>query len=401
MQIVTEGVKTIDFESMRRKRRQRVTEEMGKAELDLLVLLRVENIRYSTGLRPGWYPYWHVINYVAVVPREGDPLLLVNATDIEQRRREMPWIPKENFRPLEPIMDSGASVVAGARLIASAVKELGRGGTLGLDMAPPALYEALKKELDGWTIVDGDECMKAAPAIKTEEEIQLMRVSSRCVDVGMTAAINAIKPGVRECEILGAATRAFCELGMEVAQCQSIVASGAENLDPLARFATDKIVHWGELVFMDIGGCFGGMFAEATRTVVCGRPNAEQKRIYRTVAAAMDTILKTLKPGVKSGELVDAVRVLYEAEGLAEYTHLTLLGHSIGVRTSEPPNLGDPRLTGAEFEFQAGMVFSFEPTLVVPGVPGGGTVRIENEILVTEDGCEQLTLVPLDEKLLD
>ena len=109
-----------------------------------------------------------------------------------------------------------------------------------------------------------------------------MKISSVCADLGMNALIKAAKPGRRECELLAEATRVYFSLGMEIAQCQSIVASGEENLVPLARFAPDKIVRYGELVFVDIGGCFNGIYAELTRTFVCGKANKGIASLLKT-----------------------------------------------------------------------------------------------------------------------
>ena len=187
---------------------------------------------------------------------------------------------------------------------------------------------------------------------------------------------------------------------MEIPQCNSIVASG-ENLSPLCRFASDRIIRSGDLVFIDIGGCFNGMFAEATRTVICGEPNPDQKKIYRTIHESMGAILQAMRPGRTNTDVYDALAGVFRKNGFDKYSLFTVMGHSIGVGGWEPPTMGQPEVSGAVFTLEPGMIFSIEPTLNVPGIPGGGGVRLEEEVLITDTGNEVLTRAPYDKKLLD
>jgi Xaa-Pro aminopeptidase len=234
--------------------------------------------------------------------------------------------------------------------------------------------------------------------IKTDEEIKVFRMACAAVEVGFTHALEAVKAGIRECEILGEAMRSLYALGMEIPQCSLIVASG-EQLAPLARFASDRIVRHGDLVFMDLGGCFNGMFAEYTRTVACSTASDEQRHIAETVYQAMADIVAAVGPGVTGARIQEIAAEAYRRGGLGDFGLKTVLGHGIGVAGWEPPTLGDPSVTGSNFELQPNMVLSVEPTIVVPGVRGGGGIRLEDEILITADGCEVLTRTPLDTKL--
>lgn len=399
MYFITDWVKRIDFDRMREMRLKTLREIMARNGLDALLVLRPENIRYITGLRPIWFPYVQFRN-LSILTEEGDPLLFVDEGDYLHRKKIMYWLPPQNIFPL-PILDipemlNSTLNILKQKLFEMAVSEK----KIGVDLLNMDILEGIRQILPKAQIIDGDECVKEARMIKNEEEIKALRVSSICVEMGFHSAIKAIKPGRRECEILGEASRTFTSLGMEVAQCQSILASGEENLSPLARFATDKIIQNGELVFMDMGGCFNGMFAEATRTIVCGKPHPKQKDIYKIVYEALQEVVCHMKPGKTSEEAHNAQLKVYQKYDMEKFAHLTLLGHSIGLGGSEPPNFGDPTISGNVFEFKPGMVFSVEPTLIVPGVPGGGGVRIEDEILITETGNEILTKIPYDEMLL-
>jgi Xaa-Pro aminopeptidase len=399
MYFITDWVKRIDFDRMREMRLKTLREIMARNGLDALLVLRPENIRYITGLRPIWFPYVQFRN-LSILTEEGDPLLFVDEGDYLHRKKIMYWLPPQNIFPL-PILDipemlNSTLNILKQKLFEMAVSEK----KIGVDLLNMDILEGIRQILPKAQIIDGDECVKEARMIKNEEEIKALRVSSICVEMGFHSAIKAIKPGRRECEILGEASRTFTSLGMEVAQCQSILASGEENLSPLARFATDKIIQNGELVFMDMGGCFNGMFAEATRTIVCGKPHPKQKDIYKIVYEALQEVVCHMKPEKTSEEAHNAQLKVYQKYDMEKFAHLTLLGHSIGLGGSEPPNFGDPTISGNVFEFKPGMVFSVEPTLIVTGVPGGGGVRIEDEILITETGNEILTKIPYDEMLL-
>jgi len=399
MHFLADWTKRIDYDLMRSERLKSVSEKMGQFGFDGLVSFRVENTRYITGLKPCWFPYFQ-IRYAALFTPGKDPICFVDEGDLEHRRKTMYWVKEENLRPL-PRLDDQVCREKGIRLLARGMEDLGlTQGRVGLDITTLPLLNGLKRALPKVNFVDGDECVKEARKIKNQEEIKAMRISSVCVDLGMNAVLRASKPGVRECELLGEATRVYSSLGMEIAQCQSIVASGEENLVPLARFAPDKVVRHGELVFVDIGGCFNGMFAELTRTFICGKPNPMQKKVYQTVFRAHEAVIQAMKPGAISTDVYEAEVREYRKEGMDKFARLRMLGHGIGIGGSEPPSFGDATLVTKTFELQPGMVFSIEPTVIFPGVKGGGGVRIEDEILITENGNEVLTRTPYYEELL-
>ncbi|MCK5204895.1 MAG: aminopeptidase P family protein, partial [Desulfobacterales bacterium] len=231
--------------------------------------------------------------------------------------------------------------------------------------------------------------------------LKCMRVASEHAAYAMDRAIKSIRAGIRECEILAEAMHSLYSNGMEVPQCSLIVTSG-DGTAPLRRFASDRKINWGELVFMDLGGCFNGYFSDFTRTVIFGKPNDQQKKIYQAVYASMLEIHRTMKPGNTNKDVNDAARKAVVDAGFEGYDYLGLLGHSIGVTGLTYPIIGEIAALGSEHivELQPGMIFSMEPGIFIPGVPGGGGVRLEDTILITEEGNEVLTKTPYDENLL-
>jgi Xaa-Pro aminopeptidase len=399
MEFLADWRKQVDFNLMRGERLKSAKHCMNESGLDGLLVFKPENIRYLTGLRPLWWPAPQ-FRSAALLSADKGPVCYVTSGDWPHRQKTMYWLPEKDVRPLAALEDP-VSVDKTFPQIAGGLAELGLSGAkVGVDIFNRQLEEGFAKYSPDITFVDGDQCMKRARLIKNSEELKLFEMACSCVSTAFEMLFQEIRPGRRECEIWGeGAKHLYCQ-GMEIPQCSSIVASG-ENLYPLARFASDRVIHAGDLVFIDMGGCFNGMFAEATRTVACGRPNKTQKKIYRVVHEAMQRVIAAIRPGASNREVFEAADAVFVKEGMQQYYLRTVLGHSIGIAGWEAPTIGDPTQTGEDFIFQPGMVFSVEPTILMPGVPGGGGVRIEDEILVTESGCRVLTTIPHDVQLLD
>ncbi len=398
----TDWTRRVDFDRMRADRLRRLRAQMRHHQLDAVVAFKFENTRYVSGLRPLWFPISLLRSAAITTAGDDAPVLCyVTAGDWEHRRETMYWLPKEHVRPLVNYqLEEASTVREGLAGICDAVRELGaEGGRVGIDQVTIPVLEALGGMLPTTTIVDANECFFDARFVKTEDELALFRMASQAVDQGLDAGIRAVRPGRRECEVLADVMHTFYSLGMEIPQCSLIVSSG-ENLAPLQRFAGDRPIRDGDLVFMDVGGCFNGIFAEATRVVACGTPNETQRRVYHAVYAGQRAVFGAIKPGVTSTEVCEALMRSYHEHGMGEYAHDGPIGHGIGAAGIEPPTLGPGKMMGKEAVFQEGMALSIEPTLIVHGVPGGAGIRLEDEIIVTHDGCEVVTRAPYDERLL-
>ena len=152
----------------------------------------------------------------------------------------------------------------------------------------------------------------------------------------------------------------------------------------------------GDLVVLDFGGVYGGYCVDLTRTVALGEPDAEMARVYEAVLEAQRAAIAAVKPGVRAGDIDAAARSTLARHGLAEaFGHST--GHGLGVEIHETPRIGPRREAigdepaPSDEAIEPGMVFTIEPGAYLPG---WGGVRIEDDVLVTDDGCEVLTSVP-------
>ena len=402
MEFAVDWTRRIDFDFLRRERTKSLNEQIKKFGLDGLLLFKAESIRYMTGYRPLWWPISFLTRNAGIMAPDKDPILFPTSGCVERCWDSMYWMKKENIRPLATMEDPGIAETEVKKKFKPALEELGiTKGKVGIDHVSMIVLNKLKEVFPKIEFVDGDQCVLAAQVIKNSEELKCMRVASQHASYAMDRAIGSIRAGIRECEILAEAMHSLYSNGMETPQCSLIVTSG-DGTAPLRRFASDRKINWGELVFMDLGGCFNGYFSDFTRTVIHGKPNEEQKKIYRAVYAMMMEIQRTMVPGNTNKDVNDAARKAVVDAGFKGYDYLGLLGHSIGVTGLTYPIIGEVAAIGSEniVELKPGMIFSMEPGIFIPGIPGGGGIRLEDTILITENGNEVLTKTPYDENLL-
>ena len=176
------------------------------------------------------------------------------------------------------------------------------------------------------------------------------------------------------------------------------VASG-EHMAPPHRFATDKIIRNGDLVFIDIGAMWNGYFADIGRTCIAGRPSRRQQEIYSAVFAGLQAGIEAMRPGNTTGHVTAAVRREAARRNLEDHLFSLFIGHGIGIGSNEPPYIGET-LPGADTaELQPNMLFALEPLIWVPD-SGGVGVRIEDMILITESGPRVLSRTAYDDQLI-
>jgi Xaa-Pro aminopeptidase len=171
-------------------------------------------------------------------------------------------------------------------------------------------------------------------------------------------------------------------------------------MSPPTRLATDKIIRSGDVVFVDIGAMFNGYFGDVGRTVICGTPSDTQRDIFRAVYAALMAGLDAMRPGVTARTVAERIKAQAKEHGLAQHFLSLFIGHGIGIGSNEPPYIGEIFPGAADVELQPGMAFAVEPLIWVPGVRGGGGVRLEDTVVVTDQRVEVLSRTPYDNRLL-
>jgi Xaa-Pro aminopeptidase len=386
----------VDFAAIRAHRTARVRQVMDEFDLDAIAAFEYANGRLLADLRPLWAPNFVLRQAVLVSRTASDPIVLVHQDDAPHRRQLMDWVPPDRIREFPTAAFIESATPAAVEPVRTALEELGfTGGRIGVDITTVTALDNLTAAVPEATWVDVTRAMNVARVVKSPEEIELMGLASQVVDLALEAAIGAIRPGVRECEILAEAMAVFYRHGAEVPQCNLIVCSGP-NTSPMQRYAGTRRVEPGDLVFMDIGACFGGIFSEATRTVVLGEPHPDQTAIHTTVLDIHRRTIDAMVPGATGEDLQAAGAQGLEGSPYAGHMLKLVLIHGIGVGYAESPFVRPPGTPTAPLTLEPGMTLAVVPTILVPGVPGGGGVRLEDVVAVTDDGPDVLTRYPFD-----
>jgi Xaa-Pro aminopeptidase len=224
--------------------------------------------------------------------------------------------------------------------------------------------------------------LKNLRAVKDAQELALIQ---RAIDISSKAFLHILemlKEGVFEREVALEMESFMKHTGADAIGFDIIIASGKRSALPHGR-ASGKRIGRGDLILIDFGSGFQGYHSDQTRTVVCGQPSAEQKKVYQVVKDAHDKAIEKVSPGIPIQEVDAAARDHIRNQGYGEYFGHGL-GHGIGLAVHEDPvvNFENKGLV------QEGMVFTIEPGIYLPN---WGGVRTEDMIRVTPHGAEVLT----------
>jgi Xaa-Pro aminopeptidase len=240
-------------------------------------------------------------------------------------------------------------------------------------------YNAFKEKLNIDMVSLNIESLKM---IKDEVEIERIRKACSIADKCYKHILKFIKVGMKEIDVRNEMLRYMLALGASKESFDIIVASGKRGAMPHG-VASDKKIKAGDFVTLDFG-CINDYYcSDMTRTFVMGEPSKEMKEIYDVVLEAQLKGIDAVKPGVKAKDIDFACRDFIDKMGYGDYfTHST--GHGLGILVHDSLAIS-PR---SETILKEGMVFTIEPGIYIEGLGG---VRIEDDVVVTKDGCEILT----------
>ena len=222
-------------------------------------------------------------------------------------------------------------------------------------------------------------------AVKEDWELDLMRKAQAITDQAFSEVLTKIKAGMTEKQLQAELIYCLYKNGGENLSFDPIVVSGPNTSLPHG-VAGDRVLQDGDFITLDFGVLYGGYCSDMTRTVALGYATEEMKTVYETVLAAQKAGIAATKAGVTGKEIDAAARQVITDAGYGKYFGHGY-GHSLGLQVHENPNC-NPK---GETPMAAGMVASAEPGIYLPGKFG---VRIEDVVIFTEDGCENITKSP-------
>jgi len=336
-----------------------------------------------------------------IVPRNGDShCYFMSSFSVEALRQEAPWLNGKIFKDFGPARDADqAEVERCAKIIMDVISQYGLSNEpVALDgcMREHMTMEALKK-LGIKEFKDGVSVCFEARAIKNVDEIACIKLACNAADAAFEDIRQAIRPGIRECDLQGIGMKRLYEMGCDEAQ-EFVVASGPRT-NPMHIDFTDRAIGPNEPVIVDINAAsYMGYKSCYYRTFFCGRVNEEQKAIYEEARKLM---CDGMAP-IKDGACVDDVRANWPKSpkywGYDSWADVMgyALGHGLGISLHEAPIMffAGPGI-GPNTTFKEGMVLAVETWAGKRG--GNFGVRLEEDIVVTKDGYEILTKWPVDQ----
>jgi Xaa-Pro dipeptidase len=372
---------------------------MREQDLDALLVWKDENVRWLSGLRAQIIQGKSSLLNGCLLTRDGALVLFCSGGEIDRVRVVMPWIAEVHAIP----------IMEARRLIFGAFEEVIvpvfsrldlTSARVGVDELAFAQVEAFATALPGVSLTDGDAVMQNVRLVKSPEDLAMMHEAAAIAEAVTETAIAAVRPGVREFDVVAEAMHALYRLGGEMAHLATPFVASGEHMAPPNRFATDKIIRDGDIVFIDIGAQYNGHYADIGRTIICGSPNRRQQEIYTAVWYALRAGTEAMRVGNTNDDVASAVRAEGASRGFGDRFLSLFIGHGIGMGANEPPYIGEA-LPGADtVSLQSGMTMAIEPLIWVPGVPGGGGVRLEDTVLVGPSGGMAITRTSFDERLL-
>jgi len=421
MAIPTFGPNTVDWEErtdmdrLRTERLARLKATLDASELGALLTFDFSNIRYMTSTHIGTWAIDKLIRF-ALLPRGGEPIIWDFGSAAKHHQLYAPWLdhththagtPGESchqthgsragMSTLRGAMPPGAGMADDvATKIYDVLAEYGlENEPIGVDIAEIPVLTAMAAK--GMTVVDGQQVFLEARRIKTKDEITLLTHACSMVDAAYEELYRFLRPGVRENECVGLVNKTLLDLGSE--HVEGVNAISGERCAPHPHVYSDRIIRPGDPAFFDILHSYNGYRTCYYRTFQVGSASPAQRDAYKICREYVDRAIALVKPGATTADICNVWPAATEFGFANEMDAFGLqYGHGVGLSIWERPIFS--RLVSFDHPevLEEGMLFALETYW--PAKDGWSAARIEEEVVVTADGCEVITRFPAEELLI-
>jgi len=384
----------VDFARLRGYRLARAMAALEASDLGALLVFDNNNIRYLTGVAIGEWTRDKLCRY-ALYTRTGELFLWDFGSAAVHHRMYCPWLKPEHCIASYTTMRGATAPEANlpqraVTEIKDLLAETGVAGLpVGVDFAEISTLFELQRQ--GVEVRDGQQVMLDARQLKSADEITLLSTAAAMVDGVYQEITDALKPGVRENEIVALANKRLYEMGSD--DVESINAVSGERCNPHPHNFSDRMIRPGEQAFFDIMHSFNGYRTCYYRTFSVGSSTQAQRDAYARASEWMQAALDAIKPGVSTDQVARLWPTAQDIGLPDEKTAFGLqFGHGLGLALHERPIISRLSSLDAPMEIQKGMVFAVET--YCPAADGVSAARLEEEVVVVDDGVQIITRFP-------
>jgi len=397
----------VDVDRLRTQRLARLKAALERSDLGALLTFDFHNIRYMTSTHIGTWAMDKLIRF-ALLPRGGEPVIWDFGSAARHHQLYNPWLDGRPGQPEQGRARAGISTLRGAfnpdAGIAEGVagkirRELDAHGLagepVGVDLVELPVLAALQAA--GLEVVDGQQVFLDARRIKTADELTLLTTAASLVDAAYDQLYRFLRPGVRENECVGLVSKVLYDLGSE--HVEGVNAISGERCSPHPHVYSDRILRPGDPAFFDILHSFNGYRTCYYRCFAVGSASPAMRDAYVRCRDYMDEAIALVKPGATTADIVSVWPAAQEFGFPDEEAAFALqYGHGVGLSIWEKPIFS--RLVSLDHPevLEEGMLFALETYW--PAADGWSAARIEEEVVVTGDGCEVVTKFPAEELLV-
>src|SRR5512136_2813000 len=390
----------VDFDRLRREQLARVKALLKQSEMGALLCFDMNNVRYITATHIGTWAQ-DKINRFTLLPQDDEPILWDFGSAAKHHQLYAPWLGEGRSRAGISLLRGAMSPEMGraedvAQKIWTELKERGlEKEPVGVDIAEVPVLFALQKK--GLTVVDGQQLLSEARLIKTQDEIALLTHAAAQVDAAYDELYRAMVPGMRENEAVGLVSKVLYDLGSEYVE--AVNAISGERCNPHPHVFSDRMLRPGDPVYYDILHSYMGYRTCYYRCFTIGYASHAMIDAYKQCREYLDAAISLVRPGRTTGEIA-AIWPKAQDFGFAseEAAFALQYGHGVGLAIWEKPVISRLVSFDSPQVIEEGMVFALETFW--PASDGWSAARIEEELVVTKDGCELMTRFPAEELMI-